>query len=436
MSIVCSLPSEDAVSEKEAKHWSKEWKINERDICIENKEFSGFHAEHREFEDDETAHVTCYERTSDGKQKDIRFCAHIETMHEAHKAGNSMTDMYLSSSKMNDASVTRFQTYYNERREKQSNQKSEENTVPRVLTKVQYEGTHAELDPGYRANLIMLGRRHEVRHLNEYFKTNQEMTWKYLQASNLLDPLEAKFLVQKLKEKAFTHPTSVMLTMIPYEEDHGDLLPSEQKVYKQMFQFLHELRNPSVNFAASENWAIRWASRNGLHEIVEFLLAWVGPDKKRVDPTAEKNEAIMLASQNGHAQVVKLLLNWRGPDNERVDPTDQFGEAIIEASDKGHDKVVELLLAWVGPENKGVNVTNQNVFRLACELALRLASKNGHDKVVELLLNWRGPGNKRVDPTAKDNDAIKWAFKNGHDKVVKLLLSWRGPDNKRVERPR
>jgi Ankyrin repeats (3 copies) len=45
-----------------------------------------------------------------------------------------------------------------------------------------------------------------------------------------------------------------------------------------------------------------------------------------------------------------------------------------------------------------------------------LASYNGYSEVVKILLM-----DERVDPSADDNEAIKWASANGHLEVVKLL---------------
>ena len=119
-----------------------------------------------------------------------------------------------------------------------------------------------------------------------------------------------------------------------------------------------------VDPSASDNWAIRWASKNGHLEVVRLLLG-----DKRVDPSASDNWAIRWASQNGHTEVVRLLLQ-----DKRVDPS-----------------------------------TDNNC-------AIRWASQNGHTEVVRLLL-----GDKRVDPSTDNNCAIRWASQNGHTEVVRLL---------------
>jgi ankyrin repeat protein len=59
---------------------------------------------------------------------------------------------------------------------------------------------------------------------------------------------------------------------------------------------------PNIDPAAINNYAIRWASRNGHLETVKFLLTL-----SCVDPTADNNYAIRWASEYGHLETVKLL---------------------------------------------------------------------------------------------------------------------------------
>ena len=150
--------------------------------------------------------------------------------------------------------------------------------------------------------------------------------------------------------------------------------------------------DPSDN----NNYAIKWASKNGHLEIVKLLL-----QDKRVDPSANNNYAIKWASKNGHTEVVKLLL-----EDPRVDPSDYYNYAIRYASDNDHVEVVKLLL-----QDKRVDPSDMD------NNAIRLASENGHTEVVKLLLQ-----DKRVDPSDDDNYAIRYSSANGHVEVVKLLL--------------
>lgn len=363
MSVECSLPSKDANAEHKGKHWSKKWVVNGKDICARKDTSSRYGSEYRNLEDDETAHVTC-KRQDDSKVLH-RFCAHIETMNEAHKVSNWLTDYYVPNSKMDDASVSRFRTYYNERR-----------------------------------------------------KTNPSQE----------EVLNFPNLVQNMKDKARTNPTSVMLFLIAFDKEHNhdDLLPTIQNLYNEMFHYFNGLRNPSVDFTSRANLAIRWASEKGLYEIINLLLTWVGANNERVDPKTFNEEAVRWASKNGHDQVVELLLAWVGANGERVDPTAGNNYAIQWASKNGHDKVVDLLLKWKDRDNKRVDPTAGN------EFAIQWASENGHDKVVKLLLDWKGFDNKRVDPTVDQEEALMMASQNGHDKVVELLLDWVSPDGKRV----
>ncbi len=58
----------------------------------------------------------------------------------------------------------------------------------------------------------------------------------------------------------------------------------------------------NVDITVKNNYAVRWASRNGYLDIVKLLL------KHGVDCTTDYNLAIRVASKYGHIDVVKLLL--------------------------------------------------------------------------------------------------------------------------------
>jgi ankyrin repeat protein len=57
------------------------------------------------------------------------------------------------------------------------------------------------------------------------------------------------------------------------------------------------------------------------------------------------NYAIRYASKNGHSKVVNLLLNQL-LNNHQVNPVEYFHDAIKMASKNGHSKVVKLLIRW------------------------------------------------------------------------------------------
>jgi len=157
------------------------------------------------------------------------------------------------------------------------------------------------------------------------------------------------------------------------------------------------LSDPRVDPSAEDNYAIDFASLFGRIKVVELLLS-----DPRVDPSANNNYAIRLASSFGHLEVVELLLS-----DSRVDPSANDNYAIREASRLGRIEVVQLLLS-----DPRVDPSSNNNY------AIRWASKNGYLEVVQLLLS-----EPRVDPSADNNYALKWASRYGHVKVVQLLLS-------------
>ena len=63
------------------------------------------------------------------------------------------------------------------------------------------------------------------------------------------------------------------------------------------------LQVEGVDATADDNFAIRWASRDGYFKVVNRLL-----QVEEVDATAYNNDAIGWASQNGHLEVVNRLL--------------------------------------------------------------------------------------------------------------------------------
>jgi len=149
---------------------------------------------------------------------------------------------------------------------------------------------------------------------------------------------------------------------------------------------------PAIEFKNTKDFLN--ASEVGNTNIVKELLSII-------DPSIRNNFAIRFAAKNGHKDVVELLLK-----DSRVDPGARDNEAIRYAAYYGHKKTVELLLEDSRVDPSAVN-----------SQAIIFAAKNGHKDVVELLL--RDP---RVDPSAKDNWVIRLAAKNGHKDVVELLL--------------
>jgi len=152
-----------------------------------------------------------------------------------------------------------------------------------------------------------------------------------------------------------------------------------------------------IDIAKANNYAIRWASKNGQTNVVELLLK-----DERVNPAADDNYAIQLASQNGHTEVVKLLLK-----DPRVNPAANENEAIGLASENGHTEIVKLLL-----KDPRVNSADDDNY------AIRAASINGHVEVVKLLLS-----DPRVNFTVNHKKLMKLALKNDHYAVINVLLT-------------
>ena len=146
------------------------------------------------------------------------------------------------------------------------------------------------------------------------------------------------------------------------------------------------------------------------------------------------DKTLVYAASLGHVEVVQVLLAWVGVDGKRVDPT--ASNACLCAASNGHAEVVRVLLAWVGVDGKRVDLTAYNNYIVNCKAynyVLSCAAYNGHAEVVLVLLGWVGVGGKRLDPTAHNNNAVMWAAFHGHIEVVRVLLAWVGVDGQRVD---
>ncbi|KNC50059.1 uncharacterized protein AMSG_05822 [Thecamonas trahens ATCC 50062] len=156
------------------------------------------------------------------------------------------------------------------------------------------------------------------------------------------------------------------------------------------------LADDSLDVAAEDNYAIRYAAKSGHAEMVRLLLA-----DPRIDPAADASHAIRWASRNGHTEVVRLLLA-----DPRVDPAADNNFAVSWAFENEHASVFKLLLA-----DPRVELPADH------HEALRWAAEFGHVDVVELLL-----ADPAVDPAANDCDALRWAAAMGHAAVIAVLL--------------
>eukprot|EP01102_Stenamoeba_stenopodia_P015850 TRINITY_DN5474_c0_g1_i1.p1 TRINITY_DN5474_c0_g1~~TRINITY_DN5474_c0_g1_i1.p1 ORF type:complete len:395 (+),score=57.12 TRINITY_DN5474_c0_g1_i1:114-1298(+) len=187
---------------------------------------------------------------------------------------------------------------------------------------------------------------------------------------------------------------------------------------------------------ARDDWAIRWASRNGHSDVVKLLLK-----DKRCDPAAKSNYAVRWACENGHVDIVKLLLA-----DDRVNPSDQNNSALLWASLNCHIEVVSLLLSCprVDPsskihealrmakqnakQDKRVEINNRciEVVKLLISYLLKKqnmdismkykhftwACSNGIASIVKQFLD-----DQAVDPTVNDNEALRNACTNGITEV-------------------
>ena len=123
--------------------------------------------------------------------------------------------------------------------------------------------------------------------------------------------------------------------------------------------------------------------------IIQLLL------ERGADIHAGNDYALRWASKNGHIEIVRVLLG----NGANVHAKDNY--ALKWASVQNHPDVVRLLL-----ENGADVHADDNA-------ALRWSSKVGHVDIVRILLEYGA---------ANDSNAIKWASIFGHDEVVGLLI--------------
>ena len=127
---------------------------------------------------------------------------------------------------------------------------------------------------------------------------------------------------------------------------------------------------------------------------VEYFLT-----EKGADIHALNDYALRWASKNGHLEVVKYLIS----NNANIHANDDL--ALRVASENGHLEVVKYLVT------NGANIHAQN------DVALRLASLNGYLEVVKYLVS------NGANIHANDESALRWASRNGSLEIVKYLVS-------------
>jgi ankyrin repeat protein len=94
------------------------------------------------------------------------------------------------------------------------------------------------------------------------------------------------------------------------------------------------MSDPRVNPAAQNDYAVRWAARNGHLEVLQFLMS-----DPRVNPAADDNYAVCWAAQCGHLEVLQFLVS-----DPRVNPAAKNNYAMRGAAENGHSGVVEFLV--------------------------------------------------------------------------------------------
>jgi ankyrin repeat protein len=85
------------------------------------------------------------------------------------------------------------------------------------------------------------------------------------------------------------------------------------------------MKDKRVDSSADNNFAIRWASRNGHLDVVKELMK-----DKRVDPSADNNFAIRWASRNGHLDVVKELMKDKRVNSSNINNNYSSQKKILE----------------------------------------------------------------------------------------------------------
>ena len=152
-----------------------------------------------------------------------------------------------------------------------------------------------------------------------------------------------------------------------------------------------------VDIHARDDYAFRWAARNGHLEVVKYLVEDCDADVHAYD-----DHAVRWSAERGHLEIVKYLVEECGADVRNKDDY-----ALRWAALNGHLEVVKYLVS------KGANVRVWNDF------ALRLAAQYGHLEVVKYLVE-----DHDANVHSNDEEALRWAAENGHLDVVKYLKSY------------
>ncbi|KAL3294254.1 putative multiple ankyrin repeats single kh domain protein [Colletotrichum asianum] len=147
------------------------------------------------------------------------------------------------------------------------------------------------------------------------------------------------------------------------------------------------------------SWSLKSASRKGLYELVEMILA----RDTDVDAADRRTQALSIACQNGRTAIVKLLLK-NGAETQK---------SVYHAASLGNEEILQVLLANGGDPNA----------RYGGETALQTACFKGHTNTVRALLELGASDKGLFGPLGTAYDS---AVRGGHKEVLSLLVSCGG----------
>lgn len=115
-----------------------------------------------------------------------------------------------------------------------------------------------------------------------------------------LEEMDACEPAGDLFKKVFGEKAS--LNAVVEELHKRNLIEYEAWLLAQDYELTNELIKVGANIHADNDFALRWAARNGRLRVVKLLL------KKSANIHAYNDAALCLAARNGRLEIVKLLL--------------------------------------------------------------------------------------------------------------------------------
>jgi ankyrin repeat protein len=162
------------------------------------------------------------------------------------------------------------------------------------------------------------------------------------------------------------------------------------------------LAGPSVNLAASNNYATQAASKNRHAAAVQLLL-----QDPRVDPAVGDNNSMYNASKNGHSETMSVLLE----DPRVILTTDDSQEFIHTAIQNGFVDVVAILLVHFP-------LADVHIAEL-----IGLCAAHGGSEILKVVLQHMQPQENEVQLTTTVRESLQSALKNGHHQFVLELVT-------------